>query len=81
MMHVNLMRSAIRLLIVTCFMLFVAWLSLQWMRYNGDWELIIYDVQQKFAPVTVAVEGFFNDHVIPAFDALVRWVQSVATPR
>ena len=76
MMDVNLMRSAIRILITTCFLLFVAWLGMKLMQFGGDWERLMQEAQQRVMPFIEGIPRFFNDQILPRFEALVRLVQS-----
>ena len=36
--------SVVKLLVATCFLLLVAWLSMRLMQYNGDWERLFSDL-------------------------------------
>lgn len=81
MVNMNLMRSALRILIATCFLLFVAWLGMKVMQYGGDWEKLLQEAQQKAAPFLETATRFFNDQLLPRFESLVKTVQDFAGAR
>lgn len=62
-------RSVIRLLLVTCFLLFVAWIGLKFMQYGGDWDRLTRDIQKGLQDVGVV--EFFRDRVVPFFQKQV----------
>ena len=78
MVNVNLMRSAIRILIATCFLLFVAWLGMKLMQFGGNWERLFQEAQQKAAPFIENISSFYNEQILPRIEELVRTVQSFA---
>ena len=63
----NLRRSVFRLLLVTCFLLAVAWVSLKLMQFNGDWERLLKDLQDNQIALFARekVVPFFQEKIIP----------------
>ena len=57
----NLRRSVFRLLLVTGFLLAVAWVSLKLMQYNGDWERLLKDLQDN------QIALFAQEKALPVF--------------
>ena len=58
-------RSVIRILATTCFLLLVAWLSLQFMQYRGDWEAMLRDLRRRIDDSGIV--ELFETQVIPFF--------------
>ena len=77
----NFKRSLIRLCLLTFFLLFVAWLGLKMMQYNGDFERMLRDVQRTFegwgiqiGPVIDKIRQFFKP-VIDFFEDKVNQIK------
>lgn len=64
----NFRRSLMRLLFLTAFLLFIAWVGLKLMTYRGDWEAAIRDLTDWIAPI----RRFFEDKIEPMFQRLVE---------
>lgn len=77
----NLRRSVFRLLLVTCFLLAVAWVSLKLMQFNGDWERLLKDLQDNqialFAQEKVV--PFFQEKIIPILNRLIEPAKGLLT--
>ena len=58
-------RSVIRILMTLCFLLLVAWLSLQFMQYRGDWEAMLRDLRRRIDDSGIV--ELFETQVIPFF--------------
>lgn len=74
----NLRRSVFRLLLVTGFLLAVAWVSLKLMQYNGDWERLLKDNQIALFAQEKALP-FFQEKVIPIFNRLIESAKGLLT--
>ena len=53
----SLRRAVFRLLLITAFLLFVAWLAMKAMQYGGDWQRVLRDLLGD----TSGIERFFNE--------------------
>ncbi len=69
----NFRRSMIRLLFVTVFLLFVAWIALKAMSYRGDWERMYSDWKQSSGRLGEKVEQL----VKPMIDSVGPKVQEM----
>lgn len=57
----SLRRAVFRLLLLTAFLLFIAWLAMKAMQYGGDWQRVLRDLLGD----TSGIERFFNEQVMP----------------
>lgn len=57
----RLRRSVFRLLLLTAFLLLLAWLSLKATQYGGDWNRAL----RELLGDTSGIERFFNEQVMP----------------
>ena len=78
----NLRRAVFRLLILICLLLFIAWVSLKLMTYNGDWEKLIRDGQAAmggffgiFKKAFDAVQRFAKETIKPLIDQFISWIR------
>ena len=78
MMPVNFMRSAFRILVLTCFLLFIAWLSMQLMKYGGDFDKLVQELRVKAEPYTETALKYVNEKILPLIDKLTQQIQSKA---
>ena len=77
----NLRRSVFRLLLVTGFLLAVAWVSLKLMQYNGDWERLLKDLQDNQIALFAQEKAlpFFPEKVVPIFNRLIESAKGLLT--
>ena len=77
----HLRRSVFRLLLVTGFLLAVAWVSLKLMQYNGDWERLLKDLQDNQIALFAQEKAlpFFQEKVIPIFNRLIESAKGLLT--
>ena len=77
----NLRRSVFRLLLVTGFLLAVAWVSLKLMQYNGDWERLLKDLQYNQIALFAQEKAlpFFQEKVVPIFNRLIESAKGLLT--
>ena len=75
-------RAVIRLLLITAFLLFIAWLAMKAMQYGGDWGKVLRDLVGD----TEGIERFFKEQVMPRLrgageffsDKLGPWAREMA---
>lgn len=65
-------RSAFRILLLTCFLLLIAWVSLKLMQYRGDTEALLNDLQNTGAARFVKEKAvpFIHEKLAPAVEKL-----------
>lgn len=68
-------RSVFRILLLTCFLLIIAWVSLKLMQYRGDWERLIRDLQDT------QIVRFAREKILPIFqEKIVPFIQEKMAP-
>lgn len=70
-------KSAMRILVLTCFLLLVAWVSMKLMQYQGDTEAMLSDLQSSGAARFVEEKAlpFFQEKLVPAAEKLAAPVK------
>ena len=73
----DFVKSAMRILVLTCFLLLVAWVSMKLMQYRGDTEAMLSDLQNSGAARFVEEKAlpFFREKLVPAAEKLAEPVK------
>ena len=74
----NFRKSALRILLLTCFLLLVAWISLQLMVNGWDIEILLRKAQEKIGLSWEDVTRFYREQVMPLLKGLMERIRALA---
>ena len=74
----NFRKSALRILLLTCFLLLVAWISLQLMVNGWDIEILLRKAQEKIGLSWEDVTRFNREQVMPLLKGLMERIRALA---
>ena len=74
----NFRKSAFRILLLTCFLLLVAWVSMQLMVNNWDFETLLRKAQEKIGISGEDVTRFIREQVTPLMEGLMDKIRALA---
>ena len=74
----NFRKSAFRILLLTCFLLLVAWVSLQLMVNGWDIETLLRKAQEKIGISGEGVMQFIREQVLPLLESLMEKIRGLA---
>ena len=72
----HLFRSALRILLLTAFLLLVAWFAMKGMQYHGDWGRALQDLIGD----TSGIRRFFEEQVQPRLHDVGRFFTDQVGP-
>ena len=74
----NFRKSALRILLLTCFLLLVAWISLQLLVNGWDIEILLRKAQEKIGLSWEDVTRFNREQVMPLLKGLMERIRALA---
>ena len=70
-------RKVITLLFFTCFLLFVAWVTMILMKHRGDWQAVLRELENQLPFKKRDIEDFFRDQVLPWAEAMGKRIRQM----